>query len=318
MIDTITLLVKSADVPSIDFMAELPLMLGKIKEEYDPKINSYKVKGSLGKAFHATVSTEGLLLTGSLCKEYFGNNQQTLTLADTCLALTRLFNELGLPIEHAYVYRVDIGANYIMESAPETYYPYFGDAMYYARSVLNTSLYYKNKSRQIIFYDKLQEQEAKHVPTIEEYIGKNVLRFEYRIRRGLAERMEREDVRALDLCDPTFYKSLLEKYQEAFMSIEKYSLVDFDPIAISDSKSFFNQLALLGIQSIGGQMVLNDILSRAKKQGLFPNAMSYKRLKDRVKTTCNTPLLTCKSPLVDELSNKVAAKVAAEILSLSF
>jgi len=316
MYDTLTLSVRAADVPKIDFMAELPLMLGNLKELHNPLTGLIKVRGTLSDSFHATVSPEGILLTGSLCKHFYGDNQHTLTLGDTREALTRFFADLGLPIEHAHVYRVDIGANYIMESTPETYYPYFGDAKYYTRSVLNTSLYYKNNSRQITFYDKLQEQEAKDVPIIEEYVGKNVLRFEYRIRRNLAERMEREDVRALDLCDPIFYKSLLEKYQQEFLNIEKYSLVDFDPSVLADSKSFFNQLALLGIQSIGGQMVVNDILSRAKKQRVFPSAMSYMRIKNKVKSTCNTPLLTCRSPFVDELSSKISAKMAAEISAL--
>jgi len=315
MYDTITLFVNAEDVPGTDFMAELPLKLSNISEVHAPYAGAIKVRGALSN-FHATVSHSGLLLTGSLCKYFFGENQHTLTLENTREAFGKLFAELGLPIEQAKVYRIDIAANYEVDKVPCSYFSYMGDAKYYTRSLLSTSLYYKNNGRQLVMYDKLLEQEHKKTPIIPEYVGKKILRYEYRLRKRLAERMGRTEVRPLDLCDPVFYRSLLEKYQQEYFNVEKYSLVDFAPDVMTDTKSFIGQLALLGIQNIGGQLAVNDIIIRANKQGIFDNSMQYKRVRDKVKEICNMPLLTCKSPHIDELTAKITARVAAEITSL--
>ena len=315
MYDTINLWLRAEDAPKTDLLAEVPLLFSNPKETFNYRYNCITVSGMVGH-FYATVSERGVFLGGSLCKHYFGDNQHTLSLPDTKLAVEKLSDEINLPDAQAHVYRIDFSDNYVMDYPENAYYDFLGSATYYNRQAQDNGLYYTNSRRQIVFYGKVTEQRLKHVPILEEFEDKHVLRYEYRLKKQVACQLNRKEVRAFDLYEAGFYKQMLERYKSEYLSINKYNLISFEDTVLKDRKEFKKQLMLLGIQKLGGEAAVMDIISHADKCDVFENGMQRKRQRDMIKELCKTPLLTQQPELVKELDKKILDRIDQELLKI--
>ncbi len=315
MVDTILIWSKAENSPGVDLLGEVPLRLTNLREKYDYRHGCNTITGKLG-VFFVTVSEQGVLLSGSLCKFYFGDNQRTLGLQEIHGAIEKLIEAIGLPIDKARVYRLDIAANYVMNHPVKAYYTSLGSHIYHERTEIDHSVYYGNKQHQLVFYDKVEEQLTKRVKLRDELIGKNVLRYEYRLRRNLAKQLKRKKVLVSDLYDKAFYTQLLEKYKEEYLAIYKYNSISFKGDVLRDVRSFKAQLLLLGIKALGGEAPVMKLIEQANRRQVFSNVMQKSRLKNMIRKLCNTPLLTYKPDEIKELDKKILDTVNMEIKSL--
>ena len=184
MYDTLNMYLRQDSVRDTDLLAEIPVHLDKVKfEETDERV---KYSGRL-KNLYVSVSEKGLFISGSLAKYYLSDNMQTLRRQDAEQAIQSLSDSLHLPIVEAQVSRIDFADNFIMQYEPEVYYPYLGESRHLKRYIQPESLYYKNGSRTMLFYDKPAEAKSKGYKIPDVWTSKNVLRYEIRYRRRLAK-----------------------------------------------------------------------------------------------------------------------------------
>lgn len=309
MIDSIKLWISAEETTGVDLMAELPLKLNGISTTTDDITGKVIIKGYLNSLF-VIITENGVCISGSLSKYYYGSNLYTLSFTEIHGAFKRIETELGIPIDSFRVQRLDIAENFIVDYPVKNYYKYLGDLNYYKRQEMNNGVYYNGSNQTILFYDKLNERKDKKEAVLEDYIGKNVFRYELRLEKRLGKLFNRQYVFVSDLMDESFFRGLLERYRTQYQKIYKYkSLLHYSGLRINDRAQFWNQIKLHGINVLGGESVLLDAVRQARKDKAFKNSMHATRIIQDIKNNYkNTDLVVCSS-LLDELDNKVARKL---------
>ena len=186
MIDTIEFYIRSDTLNNIDYLTNIPPLLNNVSETVFENGN-FSIKGWY-KGFDISLSQSKInFKKGSICKYYLGDNQQVLRRGDFERSIQKLSDELNLPIKKGQCTRLDFGHNIVLNHEPELYLMYLGDLQYFDRSLFKHGLYYMNKSKQIIFYNKIHEQKTKgnYIKPILE--NQHLLRYEYRLKNRLPQ-----------------------------------------------------------------------------------------------------------------------------------
>ena len=263
------------------------------------------IKGNIGKNIQVGISSKNITIKGSLAKYYLGNNFETLTMAQTKEAIAELSNQLNVPIYDAEVKRIDFSDNIIVDYKPHTYYNYLGDSTYFTRNTIESnSLYYNGSSKTKLFYDKIAWAKSKREDIPQEWIGKNVLRFELRYEKRLKNQFNLLEVNASLLYDEDFYLRLLNNWKEEYSSILKLNDIIPHYDYIKTPKDVSKHLELLGIQSLGYDRVMKEI-DNLKNLKVMTNPEYYSRVKQRVNLLYNDSNLTSTSKLITELDKKI-------------
>lgn len=310
MFDTVNTWLEKEKVKETDLLSIVPPLLTDVKETFCSKTQILNFTGSF-KNYRVSVKEQGIFLTGSICKYFLNNNMQTLDRRKTKEAIAMLSDELHLPISEAKVTRVDLAENLIMNFDVPFYFPFLGQARHFTRLQQNNGVNYRNGKREMLFYGKLHEQNLKGVPIPEILQNRNVLRYEYRIKKhgAICKHLNRTEVIASTLYNEKFYIDILTRWRDAYFTIHKHKLSNFDLNTLQNMKEFEKQIFLLGIKSLGGEPAIMQMIEQAKQQGIFKNKMQVKRIKDKVKDVCTTPLLTYESDAIAELDKKVKQAV---------
>lgn len=257
-----------------------------------------------------------LKIQGSLCKYYKGENQSTLTHKEIVDAIELLGEELEIPIWFGKLSRIDIGENFIMSLPASSYYNRLAKASKYRNRLEQSSgLYYtngKNCRKKIVFYDKTKEQGKNQVIPL--YCNKNLLRYEVCLMKELDKILNTSDLLVSNLKEQSFYQQLVTIWYDEFKSIQKCrDVISFQDNVLYSTKKFKTQLAVLGMNSIGGYGEVLKIVEQGKREKKFESGKQkmdlMKMLKDLNETTC----LTIKNDLIMELEEKIE-EVAKNIL----
>ncbi len=239
-------------------------------------------------------------------KYYLNDNFNTLQRHDVQRSFEQLADEIHLPVQKAKVTRVDIGQNYITQFNPESYYIYLGDSQYYKRLPQSNSLYYSNHNRTKLFYNKIAEGKKNGYVVPEIWQNGHVLRYEYRLTRRVSKSLKIVDIRASDLYKEAVYISLIDQYVNEYENITKNSIINFNLEKMKSPKDFIKQLALLQIQDIGQDGIMNLIEDMRAKE-VFDKREYYSRLKKDIRELCSMPEITESSESITELNQKVRA-----------
>ncbi len=78
---------------------------------------------------------------------------------------------------------------------------------------------------------------------------------------------------------------------------------------MKNAKELVNQLAIIGMQNIGGEKLVFDMIDDAKHRGEL-DKMQYKRLKDKVKELGSNEKYTEFNDAIFELDSKVRQAVS--------
>ena len=232
-----------------------------------------------------------------------GDNFKTLTRGDAKRAIDKISDILHLPFELAYITRIDLAHNLIMQFNESVYYPYLGEAKYYKRLPQPNGLYYNNQLRQLVFYGKEYEQKVKRQPIPELYKNRNVLRFEVRFKKQLRQQFKKPEITAGLLIDDAFYNDLVSRWKDEYLAIQKINskLINMKPTG--SKKELAENLALYSIIELGQSHVLSKV-----KEWQLSGDISKKQAYDLrifIKQLANTPIDEKGNDLINELNKKV-------------
>jgi hypothetical protein len=246
-------------------------------------------------------SGRGIKIKGSLAKYYFGNNFETLTVEQTKKAIDKICDSLHLDVREANLSRIDFATNLIVSEPPLNYYNSFLDAARLNKSQQGTTLYLSNKSRAIVFYDKCNEAKAHNIYKPDEFKNKNVLRYEYRLKK-----LKRNQFTLADLSSKKTFNCLLDEWLKQYHSIRRIPRLRIKEEAkeMINLKAFEKQGWKLFIQQLGGIENFYSLLDDEVRRGTITkqNKYYYKKKFDDLFTS---PEMFEPNTLITELDEKV-------------
>ena len=240
-----------------------------VKEVYNPKYESTSYYGIL-KNYKVNVYPYGISLQGSIAKYLFG--EDTIKFADrlSCKrGIEEISDLLGLDLNNATITRLDIGQNLELDNYVLKYYTLLLASSRLNRVEYLNSLYFKNKSKELIFYDKITERKEKG---FKKFSG-NLLRYELRLKKRPSNFLKTEKLFAKDLYEKPIYKQLANLWYKEYRKITKTSDNE-PPLYFNNPKDLRNNLAAIALAKLYLQ-ILKDIKIKLKK-GLMDNVNAHR------------------------------------------
>jgi hypothetical protein len=274
MYDTVNLWINGSDVFEGKPFEVLP-HLSEITERQNERGYS-----CMGKVLDYTVNVfeSGISLKGSLCKSFFGDNLQTLTRVATKQALEKVSDCLHIDLRMAKVTRLDVSTVIPTKRPPTDYYNYLGNKPYFERlQSTKTTLYYNNHQRQIIFYDKTKEANAKEMKIPIVWENSNLFRYELRYSKSI-NRQLKTTVTISTLADEKFYQSVIQNWYNEFKTIQKLKKQSFMIEDINTMKTAKEALFAYLLQQ-SGQSTIDNFLNELKVEKKFNSRSDYTKLK---------------------------------------
>jgi hypothetical protein len=245
-----------------------------------------------------SVSSNGLSLTGSLCKSYLNDNFQTLTRQCTQRAIEQLSDLIHISLNGARVSRVDIGYNLLMNEAPENYYYFLRGSKHYARLTQPHSITYQQGLRTKLFYNKVEEAKSKKQKLPEIFENRHVLRYELRFMSRLPKQFNKAIITAQDLYNEAFYIDMLQRWFDEYNTIQKNKLLTPKTEIMTNKEGTDYFLAML--IEVQGQNNALEMANHLKDR--FTNPREFKRFKAKINGLKD---FTQESDLIKELSTKI-------------
>ena len=264
-----------------------------------------------GKAKNMVIrrNANSITVQGSLPKYQYGNNLQTLQRADTGLIIEELSDLISTDLSKARLQRVDFSTNIITEHKPQYYYRFLGHLTRFYRHSDNSSLYYNQGCKKLLFYDKIKDAKAKQMLIPKQYQNKNVLRYEMRLLKQVKKFFKR-DVLANDLINKQLYNYLLDKWYEYYKEIEKQkSKINIMSNQITSPKDFDKQLLIGLVQSLGYSHI-DDVIEQMKTMKVFNQKEYYSRLKSKYRRLSKVDISD--EDVISEIDMKINEVVLSE------
>lgn len=165
------------------------------------------------------------IITGSLCKFYFGNNISTLDRKGTKAAVKMLIEKLPFDFGNSKMSSLEFGNNFVVKKNPREYFSLFGASPHLNRLEIEDSAYSQSKgARQYMShkgYDKGAESQKKYGLSIPFHPSLSLLRFEISFHSHLPRHLRAEKITLELLYDETFYKYMVNKYIDIYHAISK-------------------------------------------------------------------------------------------------
>ena len=303
MLDSLHIWLSKEKASNTDLLAETPCYLVNVSQHY--KDSQVYLSGHI-ENLRVNINQSGVSIKGSLPKYFLNDNFNTLQRQDIERAFEKLSDDLHLPLIDAKITRLDIAQNFITKYKPENYYNYLGESQYFNRMEQPKSIYYSNRNRTKLFYNKIAEGKSKNYSIPEVWNNSNILRYEYRLTSRLSQHFKTEELKAKDLYNESFYISLLDEYVKEYEQIKKNNQINFNLNIMKSPKDFIKQMALLKIQEIGQNEVMK-IIEEMRTKKVFSKKEYYSRLKNDIKELLNMPELAVSNELIEELDKKIKA-----------
>ena len=265
--------------------------LSRGKEEIDRETGLILCKGKL-ENLTVKVNSENISIFGSLPKFYLGSNLQQLTRKDTEKAIEKLSDLLYLPIDESRTYRLDVGANLIVDEPLQNYYSCLGILPRFKRSEIanKQTLLYTTSKRAQEYYDKGRDAIRTKTIIPEPLKNQRVMRIETHLTRKVAEAFKLQELRAKDLYNENIYMQSIDLWQKYYFSIQRIKKLRFNKEALEmvNAKMLEKQLALIGLKTIG-EMEISQMIESSKGD---IDKMQLSRLRKKLKEIAQQPELT--------------------------
>jgi len=307
--DTITCILAASEVPSIDLMGEVPVLLSNITQQF----NEYGrlVKGRCGEHMFVCVREEDVRVRVSLPKLLRGHSLWNMGISDVMDSIIMASDMLHLPMERAEVRKFDYAGNLEMVYAPELYMRYLGANGRFKRLENPGSLCYSLPSINLNLYNKSREMKAHHDPIPREYQGLNILRYEKGYVKQVAKYFKKDKIKAAMLYDPSFYQTIRKDWYKDYTAIKKIRKPMIDFSSVTTKKQLYSMAIVALVDNYGGvQKMLLD-LDEGRKTGKLKRKQSFD-LKDAITAASNDKLFTRECELITELDMKMAEAMAIE------
>ena len=304
MYDTINFRLPSDEAGGYRGQFEVAKRLDGVAEHTYPN-NGWAITGHKG-GLKITITERQIKVgDGSLCKWYMGDNYQRMTRKDARLAIERLSDELHLPMDRAGVFRLDIGMVLILQHPVEVYLNHLGAKTYAARLAQPSSLYYQNRSKKLLFYDKNKEQRKKGEPIPKLYVGRNVCRYELALTERVAAQLNTTKVTGAMLYDEAFYMGLLDRYREEYEAIQKIGDIELNFAEMGTLKELKDMGLLALVERAGGQHEILKQIEEAARCGKLSRKQAYD-IRSAIRVACSRNVdIVVENEAVKELDKKI-------------
>jgi len=254
--------------------------LENISEHYNEK-KGLSASGKIGD-YTVCIYENGISLYGSLAKNFYLSNVQTLTRKDAEKSIQKLSDLLHQDIGKAKVTRLDISTVIELTRPTADYFRYLGTKPYYKRvQATENTLYYKTDRRRLVFYDKIKDCNAKKIPIPQNYIGSNLMRYELRYLKEIAKQLKVDTITGATLTDPQFYNKLIQNWRDEFFKIDKIN----DNMMVKDNIKTPRdgiRALLAGLILERGVDVIDEHISNLKAKGVYNDPKYYTRVKSEL------------------------------------
>lgn len=305
MIDTIRISIDSTELPDGYHGFLWNKVTPEIKKEhgYDPNRSIY---GHL-KNLSVWMGGYGLIIEGSLTKYVLGDNLGSIGVEQIEEAIRSLSDELGIDLSLGKVNRLDIAGNILTKYPVPEYTDVLFSSRYLKKVHLNRNLYFSNKSRCILIYDKLKEMRAKRQRYSGFFKDKNILRYEYRYlqHKVLASFLKIKKVTVGDVV--RLYPLLIDEWLNVFTNIKKTpEPLMFKKDAWGIKGEIDRQIKILGINAMGGLNGMFRSIDKAKARRYFKKYPSQpSQLKDKYRGWMESEKMFQTPQIVKELEKKI-------------
>ena len=137
------------------------------------------------------------------------------------------------------------------------------------------------------------------------YEGRNVLRYEQRYTNRIASQFKVGEVTGAMLYDEVFYVGLLNRWKEAYKSIQKINDVSLNFQAMKTKQQLYKMGVLSLIEQAGGQLQMIEQINEAQKRGELSKKQAFD-LRQAINEACKTRHgLTVPNEAIKELDKKV-------------
>lgn len=303
MIDTLNLWLDSGNAKDGNPFFVLPYLNNV--EEHNSDKRGYSCSGELGD-YVVYCSQLGISLKGSLAKYYLPSNVFTLTRQTAGEAIEKMSDELHLDIGGAKVTRVDISTIIPTQRQPNNYYSSLGNKARFTRLLTHPdTLYYNQRLRQLIFYDKTKEASTKGAIIPPALNGNNLLRYEMRLLRNPQRLLKSpEMIRGADLIGQDNYYKLVQLWKREFDDIKKINNIEIMTDSIKTPKDGIETLLATLLQE-KDQSYIDDYLALLRAKDTFADPKYYSRLKASLNKIRQAPT-GAKSELMSELETAIS------------
>lgn len=292
-----------------DDFAPILSILDNAREQVELNTGAVSIVGNCN-GLRVKVGCDGVSVTGSLCKFYWGgSNIHTLDRPTTTEAMQMMEDYFHLSMTEAKVLGLEFGTNFLMTRPVAEYLQMLGrmqgrmhkmqlvDSVYYQNSC-------KNPTKVIALYDKMAEAKKKKMDIAPYLPDANLLRYEMRLNGKLPKQMKMPWVTASALTDKSNYAYLMKLYLDNYLSINKQQQIKYDYMEkIKNPTDAFN-IFVARLMSYAPN-VADEYLDELKREKVFDDAKNYTRLKNKIEKVCQNNDFTTNDDLIRELDDEV-------------
>lgn len=307
MYDTVYMSLTREEAGGMDFMGA---RLNSLDEVGELTFGEEKIiTGRLG-GLRVTINRWRIKIgNGSLCKWFLGDNIRTMERKDTQMAIERLSDSLGVPMDRAIITRLDIAKNIITRYTPKIYFKYLGELRRATRLEEPDGIYYKRSGGRLCFYDKTREMSANKEEIPELYRGKNVLRYELRYEKRVATQLHMNKITGKTLYNEDFYVKLLKTWKESYNEIQKISDLSINFEAMKTKTDLYKLSVRALADSMGGQLKLIEKVDEAKRRGDLSRKQAFD-LKKAINEACQSGKEEMRAnDYIKELDRKISKSI---------
>lgn len=257
-----------------------------------------------------SVYSGGISVIGSLAKFYNSDNILSLNRASTSEAIELLSDKLHVDMNLAKVTGLEFGTHFFMKEQVPRYIDLMGDAPRLKRfRCTENTLYYrsngKNEYKVHTFYDKGAEMAKRSGKMPDGLQGANLLRYELRYNRQLAQQLKVNEVTGAVLFDRYFYKAMIDRYCDVYLSINKTRNLKTNIMGEIENVTDAFEVLVARLINNGNQGEIIDFIDELKQAKVFKDPKNYSRLKAKIKSIANKVDLTETNELINELDNEI-------------
>lgn len=290
---------------------EMVKNLEKVTKIYYPNgASSFSAKF---KDYKISVGDSRLKLTGSITKQVFGNNFQTLSRPQLIDGIGELSEHLNFDVSRCKVHRIDVSTNWKMDHSPPAYFDslgqdYYGNWTRQPSFTNRASLYWNingtKVSREKLCYDKTVWAKDKGIKIPKEFKDLNLFRYENRLMSTNVVSTIIDKVKPLvkHLFEKDIYILLIKEWKHQWDTIEKIKKLNFKLKPMKESE--MQQLIIARCIDAIGEEEYGNLIQQMKAFKVFKFPSQYTRFRKNI-NRIREKNSVIDNPLLEELEIKI-------------